>query len=142
MPELGYELNFFHKDVRSIRRNTILKLCADYAKKFVINALELWQNQSWTLYHDNALAYTWMLVCEFFTKNKTVIKRQPPYSLDLATTDVFLFLKLKTPMKRNCFAAIQEIKEKSQQKLLAIPKREYWKCCEDLKNTLVCALIR
>ena len=41
---------------------------------------ELWKNQSWILYHDNALAYTLMFMREFLAKNETVIKTQPPYS--------------------------------------------------------------
>ena len=64
-----------------------------------------------------------MLVREFFAKNKTIIMPQPPYSPDLAPVDIFLFPKLKTSMKGKRFATIEEIKEKSKQELLTIPKR-------------------
>ena len=59
---------------------------------------------------------------------------KPPYSLDLALADFFLFPRLKTPMKRKHFATIEAIKEKSKQKLLAIPKSALQKLFEDLKN--------
>ena len=82
---------------------------------------ELWKNISWI----NAPAYTSMLVREVLAKNKTVIMSQPLYSADLAPADFFLFPKLKTPIKGKRFATIEEIKEKSQQELLAIPKRAF-----------------
>ena len=63
-----------------------------------------------------------MFLRELLAQNKTVIMLQPPYSLDLAPADFFLFPKLKTPMKGKCFSTIEEIKEKSKQKVLSIPK--------------------
>ena len=71
-----------------------------------------------------------MLLLEFLTKNKTVIMPQPPYSPDLAPANFFLLPKLKTPMKEQCFATIEEIKEKSKQELLTIPKSAFQKCFE------------
>ena len=56
---------------------------------------------------------------EFLVKNKIVTMPQPPYSPDVAPADFYLFPKLKTPMKGKHFATIEEIKEKSKQKLLA-----------------------
>ena len=71
---------------------------------------------------DFAPAQTWMLVCEFLTKNKIVIMTQPPYSSDLSLADFFLFPKLKTSTKRKHFAMIEKIKGKSKEELLAILK--------------------
>ena len=62
-----------------------------------------------------------MLVREFLVKNKAVKMPQSPYAPDLATTDFFLFPKLKTSRNGKLFATIEEIKEKSKQELLAIP---------------------
>ena len=75
-----------------------------------------------------------MLVREFLTKHKIAIMSQPSYSLDLVPANFFLFLKLKAAMKRKRFAMIEEIKEKSKQKLLAIPKNVFQKCLEDWKK--------
>ena len=72
------------------------------------------------MHHDNAPAHTSKAVREYLAKNVTVIMPQPPYSLDLAPADILLFQKLKTTMKGNHFATIEEIKEKSKQKLLAV----------------------
>ena len=61
---------------------------------------------------------------------------QRPYSPDLACANFCLFLKLKTPMKGKRFAAIEVIKEKSKQELLALPKSAFQKCFKDWKKTL------
>ena len=47
---------------------------------------------------------------------------------------MFLFPKLKTPMKGKCFATIEKIKEKSKLDLLAIPKSAFQKHFEDWKT--------
>ena len=73
---------------------------------------ELWKNQSWILHHDNAPAYTSMLVHERLAKNKTVIVPQPLYYPVLVHDDFFFFPKLKTPMKGKRLVTIEEIKEK------------------------------
>ena len=41
---------------------------------------------------------------------------------------------MKTPIKGKRFATIDEIKEKSKQELLAIPKSSFQKCFEDWKK--------
>ena len=74
------------------------------------------------------------LCVSFWAKNKTVIMPQPPYSPDLEIVDVFLFPKLKTPMKGNRVITIEEIKEKSKQDLLALPKSAFQKCFQDWKK--------
>ena len=89
----------------------IRRLCKAIDQK----CTELWKNQSWISRHDNALAYTSLHVCGFLAKNQILIMPQPPYLPDLVTVDFFLCPKLKTPMKGQRFAAIEEIKEKSKQ---------------------------
>ena len=99
---------------------------------------ELQKNQSWILHHDNA---TSMLLREIFVKNKTVIMPQPPYSPDLASADFSsLFPKLKTLMKWKHFAMIEEIKEKSKQGLVALPKSAFQSYFVDCKNAGISVL--
>ena len=75
-----------------------------------------------------------MLVREFLGKNKSVTMPQLSYSPDLASANFFLFPNLKTSMKGKRFPTIEEIKEKSKQKLLPIPKSAFQKCFEDWKK--------
>ena len=81
-----------------------------------------------------------MLVREFLAKNKIGIMPQPPYAPDLAPADFLLFPKLKIPMKVKRFATIEEIKEKSKQELLEIPKIALQKCFEDCKDASISVL--
>ena len=94
------------------------------------------EKQSWILQHDSAPITHRCLYVSFWQKKKSVIIPQPPYSLDLAFADFFLFPKLESPMKGKGFATIEEIKEKSKQKLLAIPKSAFQKRFEVWKKIL------
>ncbi|XP_076176639.1 protein GVQW3-like [Ptiloglossa arizonensis] len=73
-------------------------------------------------------------VRDFLAKNKTLMMPQPPYSLDLASCDFFLFPKLKRPMKGRRYATLDEIKTASKEELKRIQKNDFLKCFEDWKN--------
>ncbi|UYV63804.1 hypothetical protein LAZ67_2005705, partial [Cordylochernes scorpioides] len=97
---------------------------------------DLWKNKNWLLHHDNAPAHTSLLVRDFLAKNNTLMMPQPPYSLDLAPCDVFLFPKLKRPMKGRRYATLDETKTTSKEELKNIKKKkkDFLKCFEDWKN--------
>ena len=57
-----------------------------------------------------------------------------PQTPDLASAGFYPFPKPKTPMKGKRFATIKEVKEKSKQDLLSIPKSVFQKYFEDWKN--------
>jgi len=56
---------------------------------------ELWEIQTWLLYHNNAPAHLSLLISIYLTKYHTSFLPHPSYSLDLAPADFFLFPKLK-----------------------------------------------
>jgi histone-lysine N-methyltransferase SETMAR len=72
---------------------------------------ELWEIQTWLLYHDNAPAHLSLLICIYLTNHLTSFVSHPPYSLDLAAADFFLFPKVKTNLKGRRFQTIEEIQE-------------------------------
>ena len=108
-------------------RNITLKLCVDCEKQFVRNAQNCRKiNHGFCimimhqLTHIDACAWV-------FGNNNRIQWTWPPLA--------FLRLpKLKTPLKGKLFATIEEIKEKSKQKVLAITKSAFQKCCEDWKK--------
>jgi hypothetical protein len=57
---------------------------------------ELWQEQTWLLHHDNAPSHTQ----QFLSKQKNAVIPHPPYSLDLASCDFFLFPEMKLQLER------------------------------------------
>jgi hypothetical protein len=80
---------------------------------------EMWRDDDWIPHHNYAPAHTSQLMQQFLAKHGTA---QPPYSLDLAPCDIFLFPRLKKLMKGHRFEATEEIKRNSTKTLLYIPK--------------------
>jgi len=70
---------------------------------------EEWCNNSWALHHDNALAHTSLAVRQFFNSTKTTFIPHPPYSLDLAPCDFYLFPKMKLKLKGQCSDSTEEV---------------------------------
>jgi len=86
---------------------------------------QLWTNQSWALYHDNALAHSSFLVRNFLAKNETTVVLQPPYSPDMTPVDFFLFPNLKSTLKGRCFDTFDKIQKNSTKELFAILKEAF-----------------
>ena len=83
----------------TINKEYYLEVMRQLSEEILQKRIEFWKNQSWILQHDNATAYTSMLVREFLNKNETVIMPQPLYSPGLVRAVFFLFPKLTSPMK-------------------------------------------
>jgi len=66
-------------------------------------------------------------------KNNINVMPQPPYSLDMAPCDLFLFPKLKKTLKGQRFSTIDEIKTKSQNELKTIPILAIQQCFSNWK---------
>ncbi|GFU63214.1 putative transposase [Trichonephila clavipes] len=87
---------------------------------------------SWVLHHDNAPCHTATSVA---SKNIPVAP-QPPYSPDLGPCDLFLFPKLKNPLKGHHFGTLENIQTAVTDQLKAIPISEFHQCYEEWKKRL------
>jgi hypothetical protein len=58
------------------------------------------------------------------------VLEHPLYSLDLAPTDVFLFLKIKGILKRRHFDDIYDFRSNMTAALKAIPQNQFQNCFE------------
>jgi len=56
---------------------------------------ELWENQTWMLYHDNAPVHALLLIRSYLAKHQTSVVSHPPYFPEIAPAGFFLFLKFK-----------------------------------------------
>jgi len=72
---------------------------------------DLWENQTWMLHHNNVAAHASLLIRSYLAKHQTFVVPHPPYSLDLAAADFFLFPKLKTTLKGCHFQTTEEIRK-------------------------------
>ncbi len=95
---------------------------------------EAWTNNTWILHHDNAPAHASLLICEFLTKHETTVVPQPPYCLDLAPADFFLFPKLKSYLKGRRFQMVEEIEENLIRDLRTIPQNTFQDAFQNWKN--------
>ena len=95
---------------------------------------ELWENQTWLSHHNNALAHASLLIHSYLTKHHTSIVSHPPYSLDLAPADFFLFPKLKTALKGHHFQTIEEIQENAIRELCSITKSAFQEAFQQWKK--------
>ena len=104
-----------------------MKLCTDRAKLFVGNTQNCGKtNIGFCIIISHQLTHRCLCV-SFWPKTKPQLLNSP----DLEPDDFFPLPKLKIPMKGKRFVTIEEIKDKTKQELLAIPKTALQKCFEN-----------
>jgi len=92
------------------------KLCEKVKRK----RPELFASNSWILHHDNAPAHMALSVKECLANKQITVLEHPYYSLDLAPSDFFLFLKIKEIMKGRHFDDTDDIRSNITAALKAI----------------------
>ena len=87
---------------------------------------DMWAAKNFQLHHDNTRPRSFC-TCDscFLAKNRMLLVRQAPYSLDLAPCDFWLFPKLKTILKGKRFQSREVIMKKSTEELGSVPKEEF-----------------
>ncbi|UYV76009.1 PGM2 [Cordylochernes scorpioides] len=73
------------------------------------------------LYHDNATSHTAFIITNFLARSNTPVIPHPPYSLDLAPCDFFLFPRLKREMKGKHWETVENIQHHVTTFLRSIP---------------------
>ena len=82
--------------------------------------MKLWATGDWQLYHDNMLAHASCLVQSFFVKHQITQGTQLPHSPDLVPCDLWVFPKLKSPLKGKRSQVIDENQENTTGQLMVI----------------------
>ncbi|UYV78563.1 hypothetical protein LAZ67_16002005 [Cordylochernes scorpioides] len=77
------------------------------------------------LYHDNATSHTAFIITNFLARSNTPVIPHPPYSLDLAPCDFFLFPRLKREMKGKHWETVENIQHHVTTFLRSIPVEEF-----------------
>jgi hypothetical protein len=94
---------------------------------------ELWENDSWILHRDNALAHSALSVKQFLAKNRTQMLQHPPYSPNLAPCDFCLFPKLKNALKGTHFESVEAVKTKATEVLKTLQEKDFQHCFNQWK---------
>ena len=61
------------------------------------------ESGDWFLLHDDTPSHNVTIIKQFLAQRKVTVLDHPPYSLDLAPADYFLFLKVKSHLKGRLF---------------------------------------
>ena len=93
-----------------------------------------WAGKTWILYHDNAPAHIVIRVKQFLVLKKITALHHPPYLLDLAPCNFFIFPKLKGIFKGTRFQGVMDIKTCMTGHLKTITKKEFSQCFKALYN--------
>jgi len=82
------------------------------------------------LHQDNAPPHKARIVTEFLVEQGIKTLQNPPYSLDLALSDFWLFDTLKLSLRGRQFPSRSSLGSAVYHSLKHIPKDSYKKCCE------------
>ena len=123
-------MNSFQRVNKEYYLAVLRSLCEAICRK----RTDLWADNSWIFHHDNAPSHSSLIVTVFLSKHETKVIAQPPYLPDLVPFYIFLFPKLKYPLRRTRHESIEAIKRNSLKKLKAIPAVAYNKCMENWIN--------
>ncbi len=91
-----------------------------------------WRGRNFLLLHDNATPHTTTPTLAFIGESGIDMAPHPPYSLDLAPSDYFLFPRLKSGMRGHCFRNIPDLQTAVFRELKGIGHSEF----HDALNTL------
>ena len=79
-----------------------------------------------------------LLTRRFLTDNNMTVVPHPPYSLDLASSDFFLFPKLKMNLKGLRFQTLGEIQVESQDVLNTLRENDFQECFKNWQRRWDC----
>ena len=95
-----------------------------------------WEAHAWRLHHINAPDRTALIIGQFFAERNIATLEYPPYFLDLAPCDFFLFPKIKSVLKRTHFFDIDSIKMAATTELKMIPENVFQDFIESWKRRM------
>ena len=92
---------------QTVNKEYYVEVLREFRKRFLGKRLALFKSGQWHFHQDNAPVDNSILVTDYLTKMAIKTVPQPPYSLDLASCNFWLFPKL-----RGCrYEIIEEMKE-------------------------------
>jgi hypothetical protein len=90
----------------------------------------------------NAPRHTLLVVQQFLNEKNIPFITQPPYSLDLAPSDWWLFPTLKVGLVRPDFTTMKDIKSKAIAERRKIPKEAFHRCFQEWQEQVCVYMCR
>ena len=92
---------------QTVNKKDYVEVLREFSKRFLGKRPVLFKSGQWHFHQDNAPVHNSILVTDYLTKMGIKTVPHPPYSLELALCDFWLFPKL-----RGChYETIEEMKE-------------------------------
>ena len=113
----------------TINQHYYLEVLAQLREKIRKIRSELQKNKSWVLHQDNAPAHTALSVKRFLAKYSIPV-------LDLAPSDFYLFLKVKSALKVTRFQSVEAVKEKAARVMKELTEEDFQHCFHQWKIRL------
>ncbi|PRD22248.1 UNVERIFIED_CONTAM: Histone-lysine N-methyltransferase SETMAR [Trichonephila clavipes] len=86
---------------------------------------------NWWLYHDNAPRHTSFRVMEYLAQLNLATLPHPPYSPNLAPTELFLFPRIKSMLKGKHHGSVEVVQQAMASELNSIPVQAFLEAYED-----------
>ncbi len=115
----------FVADGKGVDRHVYLRTMRELHEKLHRRRPDFWRRQSFWLHHDGAPIHRADIMVNFLQANNTKILPHPPYSLDLAPSNYFLFARLKNNMTGITFDSVDKLKQCVDFELGQIAQWEY-----------------
>ena len=90
--------------------------------------------KNWILHHNTVPAHAALSVAQFLASKCITVMPQPPYLLDLAPCDFFLFQKAKSPVKGHHFESTEDIQRSVMKALNDIPQAVFQECYKEWQH--------
>ena len=95
----------------TVNKEYYVEVLREFRKRFCWKRPALFKSGQWHFHQDNAPVHNSILVTDYLTKMGIKTVPHPPYSLDLALCNFWLFPKLEEKLRGCHYETIEEMKE-------------------------------
>ena len=96
---------------QTVNKEYYVEVLREFRKRFCRKRPVLFKSGQWHFHQDNVAVHNSILVTDYLIKMGIKTVRHPPYSLDLARCDFWLFPKFKEKLRGCRYETIEEMKE-------------------------------
>ena len=110
---------------QTVNKEYYVVVLREFRKRFLGKRPALFKSGQWHFHQDNAPAHNFILVTDYLTKMIIKTAPQPPYSLDHAPCDFWLFSKLKKNIEAVVMRQLGRWKRLWRRSLTRLQKRTF-----------------
>ena len=117
---------------QTVNKEYYVEVLREFRKRFRRKRPALFKSGQWYFHQDNAPVHNSILVTDYLTKMGIKTVAHPPYSLDLAPCDFWLFPKLEEKLRGCRYETIEEMKEAVMKVIDTLTQEDFHEAFEKL----------